>query len=58
MSYGFVLDDDANAFFTTIENFSQPQDSDAVSQRADFIRGLAVGRGTFAADNTIGGPTG
>jgi hypothetical protein len=33
---GFVLDDDANAFFTTAENFAQLQVSGPSSQRADF----------------------
>jgi hypothetical protein len=57
-AYGFVVDDDANAFFTVAENFSQPQDNEPSSQRADFACGLAVGRGTFGGVNTIGGPTG
>jgi hypothetical protein len=55
--YGFVLGDDANAFFTTAENFAHPQDSESSSQRAAFARGLAAGRGTFGGVNTIGGPT-
>jgi hypothetical protein len=57
-AYGFVLDDDPNAFFTTAENLAQPQDNESFSQRADFACGLGVGRGTFAGVNIIGGPTG
>ena len=57
-AYGFVLDNDANAFFTAAENFSQPQDSEPFSQRADFACGLAVGSGTFAGVNAVGGLTG
>ena len=57
-AHGFVLDKEANAFFTTAENFAQPQDSEPFSQRADFACGLAVGSGTFAGVNAVGGPAG
>jgi hypothetical protein len=57
---GFVLDDDANAFFKTAENFAQLQVSEPPSQCADFDRST----GLFGAEeevfgvNTTGGPTG
>jgi hypothetical protein len=35
---GFVLDDDANAFFTTAESFHQLQASELSSQRDEFDR--------------------
>ena len=59
---GFVLDDDdANAFFTAAENFTQVQVSEPSSQRVDFDR--SIGRfvaevGGFFGVNSIGGPTG
>ena len=58
---GFVLDDDANASFTTAESFNHPQDSELSSQRADF--GRSAGRLTAGDDgilgvNTSGGPGG
>jgi hypothetical protein len=57
---GFVLDDDANAFFTTAENFAQLQVSEPSSQRVDFDRStgrFAAEEGGFVGVNTIGGPT-
>ena len=61
LDYGFVLDDDAKAFFTTAENFDQLQVSEPSSQCADFDRSsgrLAAAAGAFFGVNTIGGPTG
>jgi hypothetical protein len=46
--------DEANAFFTTAENFSQLQLSEASSQRTGFVRST----GRFLGSNTIGAPTG
>jgi hypothetical protein len=57
---GFVLDDDANAFFTAAESFDQPQASELSSQRADFDRSagcFAAGEDGFLGVNTSGGPT-
>jgi hypothetical protein len=60
LDQGFVLDDDANAFFKTAENFAQLQVSEPPSQCADFDRST----GLFGAEeevfgvNTTGGPTG
>jgi len=58
---GFALDDDANAFFTAAENFTQLHVSESSSQRVDFDRSI----GRFVAElagflgvNSIGGPTG
>jgi hypothetical protein len=58
---GFVLEDDANAFFTAAENFTQVHVSEPSSQRVDFDRSI----GRFVAEvvgflgvNSIGGPTG
>jgi hypothetical protein len=58
---GFVLDDDANAFFTAAENFTQLHVSEPSSQRVDFDR--SVGRfvaeiAGFFGVNSIGGPIG
>ena len=53
---GFVLDDDANAFFTTAENFAQLQVSEPSSQRVDFDRStgrFAAEEGGFVGVNTI-----
>ena len=61
MNYGFVFEDEANAFFTTAENFAQLQISEPSSQRPDFARstGFFVAAGDkFVGVNTIGGPTG
>jgi len=61
LNQGFVLGDDANAFFTTAESFAQLQVSVPSSQRADFDRStsrLAAEEGGFLGVNTIGGPTG
>jgi hypothetical protein len=58
---GFVLDDDANAFFTAAENFAQLQLSEPSSQRAGFDRStglFAANEGGFVGINTIGGLTG
>jgi len=57
LDYGFVLGDDANAFFTTSENFAQLQVSEPSSQRADFEDFFVAGEGEFFGVNTIGGPT-
>jgi hypothetical protein len=60
--WGFVLLDEAKAFFTAVENFAQLQDSSESSpQRVAFD--LSTGRfaavaGKLVGDNTIGGPTG
>src|SRR5258708_22017566 len=59
--YGFILDDDAKASFTTAENFSQLQESELSSQRVGFDRStgrFAAAGGEFTGVNTIGGPTG
>jgi hypothetical protein len=61
LDQGFGSDDDANAFFTTAENFAQLQVSEPSSQRADFDRStgrFAAGEGRFLGVNTMGGPTG
>jgi hypothetical protein len=58
---GFVLDDEANAFFTTAESFDQPQAIALSSQRVDFDRSagcFATGEDWFLGVNTKGGPTG
>jgi hypothetical protein len=58
---GFVLPDEAKAFFTAVENFAQLQDSSESSpQRVAFdlsTRRFAAGGGKVVGDNTIGGPT-
>jgi hypothetical protein len=57
LDQGFVLDDDANAFFTTAENFAQLQDSEPSSQRVDFDRSadrFAPMGGEFVGVNAVG----
>jgi len=59
---GFVLPDEAKAFFTAVENFAQLQDSSESSPQRVALdlsagRFAAVG-GKLVGDNTIGGPTG
>ncbi len=59
--HGFVLADDANAFFTTAESFAQPQLSESSRQRTGFDRSavrLAVEEAGFFGVNIIGGPAG
>jgi hypothetical protein len=58
LDQGFVLDDDANAFFTTAENFAQLQVSERSSQRTDFDRSTCRFVAGFFGVNTIGGPAG
>ena len=59
--WGFVLFDEAKAFFTAVENFAQLQDSESSPQRVVFNLSTtcfpAVG-GKAVGVNTIGGPTG
>jgi hypothetical protein len=60
--YGFVLGEEANAFFTTAESFAQLQDSEPSSQCAGFDRstGRFTGKGgenEFVVFNAIGGAT-
>jgi hypothetical protein len=61
LDQGFVLDDVANASFTTAESFDQPQASELPSQRVDFDRSagcFTTGEDWFLGVNTSGGPTG
>src|SRR5512141_3096357 len=56
---GFVLDDDANAFFTTADIFAQLQVSEPSSQLVVFGRPtgrLAAVEAGFLGIKTIGGP--
>jgi hypothetical protein len=56
-----LLDDDANASFTIVESFDQPQASELSSQRVDFDRSagrFAAGGSGFLGVNTSGSPTG
>jgi hypothetical protein len=61
MNYGFVFEDEANAFFITAENFAQLQISEPSSQRVGFDRSIdrfAAEDDWFLGINIIGGPTG
>ena len=61
MHYRFVFEDEANAFFTTAENFAQLQISEPSSQRVGFDRSIdrfAAEEDWFLGINIIGGPTG
>jgi protein subunit release factor B len=61
LDYGFVLDEEAKAFFTAAESFAQLQDNELSSQRVDFDRStgrLAGSGGQFVGVNTIGSPAG
>jgi hypothetical protein len=56
-----LLDDDANASFTIVESFDQPQASELSSQRVDLNRSagrFAAGGSGFLGVNTSGSPTG
>ena len=58
---GFVLYDDANAFFTAAESLDQPQANELSSQSVDFERSagfFATGEDGILGVNTSGGPTG
>jgi hypothetical protein len=59
--WGFVLLDEAKAFFTAVENFAQLQESNESSPQRVALD-LSTGRFAavdckFVGDNTIGGPT-
>jgi hypothetical protein len=61
LDQGFVLGDEAKAFFTTAENFAQLQVSEPSSQRLDFGRStgrFAAREGGSLGVNTNGGATG
>jgi hypothetical protein len=59
LAQGFVLADEAKAFFTTVDSFSQLQDSESSRQRVVFDRSTRRFAAAEAVGvSTIGGPTG
>src|ERR1700726_516135 len=68
-AYGFVLDEDAKAFFTAADSFAQLQVSEVSSQRVDFGRSggrfsgrgigflASAGGGEVLGINATGGPS-
>src|SRR5271167_3691159 len=58
VAQGFVLGDEANAFFTADEILDQVQDSESSSQRGGFDRSARrFAAVEFVGVSTIGGPT-